>query len=247
MSILKARDLLSQLSKLNRTVSEFSFEELTADEAKDLQRSFNQFRIGLENHIYGENTAPESDSLNKLNIKIGKIEFEAQHSKDCASIGADDFFLKTYTLDEFMTMELNNVEEGRKSIEFSQILKKDMIQTKENTKIELTHLMKDCFGELEVCNELVKLFKMNVLEFVGNVKLHLINNDLTGIAFSAHKLKAGLTMLKANGMRELIVELEKQCKANRLNEVKKLYDIFLEDYPLLEQNLDKELALLNKK
>ena len=72
MSILKARDLLSQLSKLNRTISEFSFEELTADEAKDLQRSFNQFRIGLENHIYGENTAPKSDSLNKVNIKIGK-------------------------------------------------------------------------------------------------------------------------------------------------------------------------------
>ena len=46
MSISKSKDLLGQLSKLERTVNEFSFEELSADEAKVLKQTFdNLFQI----------------------------------------------------------------------------------------------------------------------------------------------------------------------------------------------------------
>ena len=52
MPISKTKDLLGQLSQLERTVSEFSFEELSADEAKVLKDSFITFRSSLEKHIY---------------------------------------------------------------------------------------------------------------------------------------------------------------------------------------------------
>ena len=96
-------------------------------------------------------------------------------------------------------------------------------------------------------NELIKLFKTNVLEFMGNVRIHLKTDNLVEIAFSAHKLKASFAMLKAKGMRNLIVELEANCKANEPDKVKELYELFLNDYPLLENNLNIDLEKLNKK
>ena len=54
-------------------------------------------------------------------------------------------------------------------------------------------------------------------------------------------------MIKADGMRSLIVELEVSCKSNKPNKVRELYQAFLNDYPLLEENLTDALKSLNKK
>ena len=185
--------------------------------------------------------------VSKVPIVAFSADFTEQDSKDCRAIGINDFLLKPYTLNELMSVIISNKQKKEKKSGFEQILKKKMIEQKETIKVDLNKLLQDCFGELEMLNELVKLFKLNVLEFVGNVKLHIETENLKEIAFSAHKLKAGFAMLKANGMRELIVEIEAHCKEKRPNQVRELFDIFLNDYPLLEQNLDSNLALLNKK
>ncbi|WP_419211555.1 ATP-binding protein [Maribacter sp. X9] len=173
-------------------------------------------------------------------------DFTEQDGEDCKAIGINDFLLKPYTLHELMTIIRKNKRKEKAPIEYTQILQKKMIQSKETTQVELHNLLNDCFGEVDMLNELVRLFKSNVLEFIGNVKIHMNNNNLKQIAFAAHKLKASFAMLKANGMRELIVELEAKCKANKATEVQELYLAFLEDYPLLEQNMDRQLAELNK-
>lgn len=92
----------------------------------------------------------------------------------------------------------------------------------------------------------IPLLPFRLKNDVPHILLFLTEN-LKEIAFSAHKLKAGFAMLKAQGMRELIVDLEANCKADRPLAVKELYHLFLEDYPLLEQNLDRQFELLNKK
>ncbi|TLP79698.1 response regulator [Maribacter sp. ACAM166] len=184
--------------------------------------------------------------INTVPIVAFSADFTEQDSKDCKEIGMNDFLLKPYTLDELMSTIIKNKREEDTSMKVEHLLQKIMIEPKETTRVDLNGLLQDCFGEIEILNELIKLFKMNALEFSGNVKLHLQTDNLKEVAFAAHKLKAGFAMLKANGMRQLIVELEAQCKANRPNEVKELYQLFLNDYPLLEQNLDTNLAGLNK-
>ena len=184
--------------------------------------------------------------INTVPIVAFSADFTEQDSKDCESLGIQNILLKPYILDELMLIIIKNKRKTDFYNVFSQSLQKEMIESKETTKFDLNNLLKDCFGELDMLNELVKLFKLNALEFIGNVKIHLKANNLKEIAFSAHKLKAGFAMLKATGMRELIVELEKQSKANRPMQVKELYHIFLKDYTILERNLDKELIALNK-
>lgn len=185
--------------------------------------------------------------INTVPIVAFSADFTEQDSKDCKALGIDDFLLKPYTLDDLMSIIMKNKRTERIPDEFGQLLQKKMIVPRETTNVELDHLLKDCFGELDMLSELIQLFKGNVLEFIGNVKLHLKTENLKEIAFSAHKLKAGFAMLKAQGMRELIVDLEANCKADRPLAVKELYHLFLEDYPLLEQNLDRQFELLNKK
>ena len=57
MSILKTQDLLSQLSQLESSLNDFSFEELTTEEAASLKTSFNDFRSRLENRILNPSEA----------------------------------------------------------------------------------------------------------------------------------------------------------------------------------------------
>tara|TARA_R110002074_G_scaffold168791_1_gene330253 strand:- start:21155 stop:22915 length:1761 start_codon:yes stop_codon:yes gene_type:complete len=189
----------------------------------------------------------ENKLISNTPIVAFSADFTEQDGKDCDSIGINDFLLKPYTLNDLMSIIVKNKRENNPNEEFGLILHKQMIEPKETTIVDLNSLLKDCFGELEMLNELIKLFKTNVLEFIGNVRIHLKSNNLEDIAFSAHKLKASFAMLKATGMHNLILELEANCKANKPEMVKDLYESFLNDYPLLENNLNIDLERLNKK
>ena len=189
----------------------------------------------------------KNSRVNSVPIIAFSADFTEQDSKDCKEIGINDFLLKPYTLDDLLNTILKNKEIKNKEADFSSILQKPMIEPKETTVLNLNQLLKDCFGEIDMLNELVKLFKLNAIEFIGNVKIHLKTLDLKQIALSAHKLKAGFAMIKADGMRSLIVELEQSCKTDQPEKVKELYEVFLNDYPLLEDNLNQSLELMNKK
>ena len=189
----------------------------------------------------------ENSHISNTPIVAFSADFTEQDGMYCESIGINDFLLKPYTLNDLMLIIIKNKRDNNPNEEFGLILQKKMIEPKETTVIDLNSLLNDCFGELEMLNELIKLFKTNVLEFIGNVRIHLKTDNLVEIAFSAHKLKASFAMLKANGMFNLIVELEANCKANNHDKVKELYELFLNDYPFLENNLKIGLEKLNKK
>ena len=75
MAISKTKDLLGQLAQLEKTVSEFSFEELNANEAKVLKNSFDTFRSSLENHIYSPNTtSPMVEETKASDMREQKID-----------------------------------------------------------------------------------------------------------------------------------------------------------------------------
>jgi signal transduction histidine kinase len=59
---LKPKNLLSQLSELETTLNNFSFEELSADEATRLKKSFEAFKTHLEKRIWGEDIPLDLDS-----------------------------------------------------------------------------------------------------------------------------------------------------------------------------------------
>ena len=59
---MKPKNLLSQLSELETTLNNFSFEELSTDEATRLKKSFEAFKTHLEKRIWGEDIPLNQDS-----------------------------------------------------------------------------------------------------------------------------------------------------------------------------------------
>ena len=120
----------------------------------------------------------------------------------------------------------------------------NIFDSEKEIDVDIQRLFEDCFGEIQMLQELIMLFKGNVLEFIGNVKIHLQSDALIDVAFASHKLKAGFAMLSANDMRALLIQLELQSKANHKEEVARLYTTFLTQYPSLEKRIDEELDYL---
>ena len=187
-----------------------------------------------------------NSTLKRKPIIAISADFTAQDQEFCIDSGIDDFILKPYTLDELLLKILKHKKEKALSFDSRALLKQKSISPTNPIEISLRKVFKDCFGEIEMLIELIRLFKQNVFEFIGSVKINLANNDLREVSLAAHKLKAGLAMLTANHLRELIVSIEISCKNGNKHEVQKLYDKFLDAYPNHEIVIDQQLEELKK-
>ena len=184
--------------------------------------------------------------INQVPIIAFSTAFSANDKQKYANLKINDLLLKPYTLDELILKLVKYKKRAPMTPNQNELLRKKMIEPKETTVLDLENLLNECFEEVDMLKELVQLLKNNVMEFVGSVKVSLKVNDMKSIALSAHKLKAGMAMIKAEGMRNLIVSLEAQAKNERPFEVNELFESFLVDYPLLEHNIDKELERIIK-
>ncbi|WP_281543225.1 ATP-binding protein [Maribacter aestuarii] len=174
-------------------------------------------------------------------------DFTAQDQESCVTSGIDDFILKPYTLDELLLKILKQKREKMLTTESKALLKRKTIVVKRPIEIDLDKVYEDCFGEIEILSELIRLFKQNVFEFIGAVKINLKHNDLKEVSLSAHKLKAGLAMMNAKHLLNLIIAIEASCKNNDEVEVERLYQEFLDAYPGNEKAIDRQLTELKKK
>lgn len=141
---------------------------------------------------------------------------------------------------KFKTKYMGN---ARKII--SKAVQPDKELTGASAFVDLTRVLEDCLGELDLLEELVQLFKQNVLEFIGQLKIHLQNMDFEGVRFAAHKIKSGLRMMKITELLIIAEQIEAVCKTDRdVKHLNFLFDCFLEEYPKIEIAIDVALEKL---
>jgi len=138
MSISKTTDLLDQLSQLERSVSEFSFEELSADEAKELKNSFNTFKSSLEWQIFDPNQ--NSDSLRKEPLMV----------LDKQEVSQKEFI--THLSHEIRT-PLNSI------IGFVNLLKEEKLTSSQQKKVEAIQFASNTL--LKLINEVLDYSKIS--------------------------------------------------------------------------------------
>lgn len=179
-------------------------------------------------------------TINQVPIIAISADFTAQDEENCITSGINDFLLKPYTLNELLVKMLKGKNERSLSKDSIALLKKEPITKSEKT-LDLNGVLKDCCGEISVLEELIRLFKQNVYEFIGTVKIGLSHNNLDEIGLSAHKLKAGLTMLRLNDLTQMMVDMQENCKKENKEEVSNLFDMFLKYYPQSEKLINRSL------
>ena len=171
-------------------------------------------------------------------------DFTVHDQERCVSAGINDFLLKPYTLDELLIKVLKNRKEKSLTPKSKDLLKKETISKDTANSFDLQHILGECFGEIDMLRELVRLFKQNVYEFIGATKIGLGTSDFKEISLCAHKLKASLSMFKALQLRDIIVAMEESCKAKNGEETSRLFQDFLNSYPSFENQVDTALNKL---
>jgi len=160
--------------------------------------------------------------------------------------GMNDYLLKPYSPDELLLKLLKNKKNGRtseNSKETEQPLDSKTIL--EVDKFSLDHIVEDCMGQLDLVEELISLYKENVLEFIGKIKYYLPERDFEAMGFALHKIKSGLAMMRTNSLYEIIREMSTCCKTTEdTGQLNVLFENFVSEYPNVERQIDAELEKL---
>ncbi|WP_036384784.1 hypothetical protein [Muricauda sp. MAR_2010_75] len=248
---MKTRELLTYLEKLEIGLSSFSYEELGTVEAGELKKSFEVFKHGLENKVFGVS------EMKQLEVIYERIGIQSSERKP--------FEVKDHNLLTLIdSLEKTRLSKDQKEIvsalrEIAQSLDKktkkkpakgksferNLESSFSSNNINLKPVLEDCMGQMELLEELVKLFKQNVLEFVGSAKVHLQNENFKELDLSCQKVQSCLRMLKTEGLLEITQEMITLCRTD--NDQKHhlfLYDQFVEEFPRVQEQVDFEMEML---
>lgn len=191
----------------------------------------------------------ESEAVRTIPIIAVSADFSYQDKVQCKTHNINDFILKPYSPDELLNKIVKNKSRKKTtlSIESKRIIPAMDVYS-DATKINLSIILEDCLGQMNILEELVLLYKQNVLEFIGILKFNLENEDLSEIEFAAHKLKSGLAMMQSNSLYNIVNRIQHICKGNGdKKHLKFLHRCFIEEYPLVEAAINEQIKALKMK
>ncbi|MUH36807.1 Hpt domain-containing protein [Zobellia amurskyensis] len=234
---MKTKNLLFQLSDLESHLNDFSSEKLTTDEAFHLKISFQHFKKSLLEMVFlsGENIN-DANREQKRTTEAKTNEFEDAFP---------ELDLKTY---EAIIEHHKSYGNVLKELEIDTIMdKKDILilsgkanKNKDTeAKIDLRLVLDECMGEMSLLRELITLFIGNCLEFMGAAKIHLRTEDFEQLDLAAHKIKAGLAMMRTDDLLDIVIQIQKGCKLDQdPKHLEFLCKCFNEEFPKVKKALD---------
>ncbi|MEL7270696.1 MAG: hypothetical protein AAGL34_14075 [Bacteroidota bacterium] len=239
----------------------FSYEELNAVEAGELKKSFNTFKVGLEDKVFG---VPPVTQLNDLCASAGIVLQQSETKQKQTKVFAVGYEvvvalhklilqLENTSLSENQTdllRKIKNLDFESREIDLPSKGKtfERHFRSTPKTRINLVPLWDECMEQFDLLEELVRLFKQNILEFVGKTTVYLKNENVSGIDFACQKIGQSLRMMHSHTLLEIIEQMSKVCKTdNDIKYLNFLYQEFLQEYPKVEEELMQQMQLRGMK
>lgn len=262
MDSLGTRELLTYLEKLEIGLSSFSYDELGAEEAGKLKKSFDVFKNGLEDKVFG---VPEMHQLDVIYDQVGIIaassaieDKQLEKENNITQLLALIAMLDKTNLDQRqreIVMSLYKVskrlkdnaptEEVEQGIACTTTVEQNLESLLTTQKVNLRPVLDECMGQMELLEELVRIYKQNILEFIGKIKVHLQTENFRGVDFACQKIQACLKMMKTVSLLEITEQMSTVCKTdNDIKYLNFLYQQFLVEYPKVEELVDFEIDVL---
>lgn len=265
------RELLTYLEKLEIGLSSFSYEELGTVEAGRLKKSFDSFKTGLEDKVFG---VPEMNQLEVIYEQIGIKGAEktlpeppSENIQETPSNTELLFsliqLLETTNLTKkqeriakalkTVSKHLSNndrenpehMEHIGSTIPSTKIVEENLESVFSTQKVNLKPVLTECMGQMELLEELIRLYKQNILEFIGGLKVHLQTKNFRGVDFACQKIQPCLRMMKTVSLLEITNQMSTVCKTdNDIKYLNFLYNQFLVEYPKVEELVDFEIDVL---
>ena len=186
-------------------------------------------------------------SIKNTPILVLSADFSTSDKAQFNALGINDFILKPFKPANLLEKILESKNRNTKKPENKTIHSMGTANTIA-VAINLDAVLEDCMGQIELLDELVQLFKKNIFEFIAKTKLHILNNDFDGVAFTAHKIRSGLRMFKLEGLIETCEQMSLVCKSNKdIKYLNFLYEEFLKKYKTIEPKIELEIQRIKTK
>ena len=128
----------------------------------------------------------------------------------------------------------------------SETVKHSNASKSKSVTIDLAPVLEDCLGKTDLLEELIRLYKQNALEFIGQLKIHIQNIDFESIRFAAHKIKSGLRMMNTQELLTIAEQIETASKTDQdLKHLEFLFACFVREYPIVERAIDDAFKKLS--
>ncbi|MEJ2162413.1 MAG: response regulator, partial [Robiginitalea sp.] len=169
-------------------------------------------------------------------------DFMAVENQNIRELGLDSVLLKPYDSQELYTIMSTLCRQDASRVSSPGAMRNDRgIRSKEGL-ICLNYLESECVGDADLLSKLVIMFKGNLLEFAGRMKLCLLQEDHAGIAEAAHKILSSLKLIQATFFLNLVEEIYREAsEGGKIIRINSIYLKFLRHYPMLVKALECEL------
>jgi nitrogen-specific signal transduction histidine kinase/CheY-like chemotaxis protein len=190
-------------------------------------------------------------NINSIPVIAITADITISEKENGKAIGLNDFILKPFNPEELLLKIVNLGKKQANSIP-NVLPKTKTMQTTDRSspKASLSTMQEECMGDHGFLTELVCLFKQNVLEFIGAFSVHMKSADWESLAFAAHKIKAGVALVEAKSLLDIVQRIHTLAKTNLTSNtlvLENLHKSFIREYELVENVIDKELETLGKK
>lgn len=185
--------------------------------------------------------------IRQIHIIALTADYTIRDQEKCNSFGINDYLLKPFSPEELSSKLIASQNHSEKSLGLEVFPQNNEAGINSISLVDLGQMSEDCQDDLELLEELIELFKKNIIEFLENAELNIQNGDSEGLAFAAHKIKAGLAMTKATGLLSIIEDIRNGCSQQPdWKHLEFLFVRFSNEYPKVEKALDKALRNLKE-
>ncbi len=174
-------------------------------------------------------------------------DFTVKDKKKSELAGMNGYLLKPYRPEALFKILLENTTPMEKNKDFDNYNGTMANGQDVEAHFTLDDIMSDCMNDVSLLEELIRLYKQNAIEFIGAAKIHLEQSNFKGLEFALHKMKSGLAMMKTYSLHAIVTEMHTCCKAEKdLKHLNYLYQSFLEEYPLVENQIEMALTSIKQ-
>jgi CheY-like chemotaxis protein len=171
-------------------------------------------------------------------------DLTANDGEKCKKAGIDDMVLKPYTADELAATLSRHLKLDKIPIANAPGKDRDTTTTR---IVSLDVLWEECDGDFEMMEQMVVLFRANLLEFLGNLKTNIQEPNYLEIRAAAHKVKAGVKLLKAQSWLKCIERIQQLSREEQgAAEIRSLYEELRAGYSQMELGLKESLESYKK-
>ena len=187
-----------------------------------------------------------SRRIRQIPIIALTADYTIRDKEKCIAYGMDDYLLKPFSSQELLNKLISN-QSGTNSRGDTSGGRDAQIpeENDQDQLVNLTPLLSHCLSDMDIVVELIELFKQNIYEFLSNTKAHLKNEDLEGLRFTCHKIKAGLKMINANSLLGIIEGIRNGFENDPdWKHLEYLLVRFSKEYPAVEKAIDEAVEEL---